>query len=231
MNLHIDKPQGLFRDLVRAAFPTYMGRKFKLSTDIPNRLYTGWSGGSRDYYAFIDLRTMGQTAMPAGVLPDGPLQQFWDLPDGLPLGTALVERAYYMGRDHGITVFVRVPDAALLLAGRDALASFPGMSVPPEAWDDEMILVLQDWLQERGFIQSEGTTEDERTVLLYTRRYKGSYGRNRDIRFSYANRETGITRERWEAAKASCIERKLLTKAGAITPAGRNAIAGMELRY
>jgi len=67
-------------------------------------------------------------------------------------------------------------------------------------------------------------TEDERIVLEYTRRLKSTYAGIPNYRFHEARRNTQITTERWEAAKANCIARKLLNKAGAITIDGRNAV-------
>lgn len=68
-------------------------------------------------------------------------------------------------------------------------------------------------------------TDDERTVLLYTAGYKPSYAGIADYRFHNARQKTAITRDRWDAAKASCIGKRLLNRAGAITVDGRNAIA------
>ena len=68
-------------------------------------------------------------------------------------------------------------------------------------------------------------TDDEKTVLLYTAGYKPSYAGIADYRFHNARQKTAITRDRWDAAKISCINRKLLNRAGAITVDGRNAIA------
>lgn len=67
-------------------------------------------------------------------------------------------------------------------------------------------------------------TEDERIVLKYTRSLKPSYNGISNYRFHEASRSTGITAERWEAAKANLIVTKCLNKAGAITVRGRNAI-------
>ena len=67
-------------------------------------------------------------------------------------------------------------------------------------------------------------SDDERTVLKFTRGYKSTYGGVKNLRFVEANRQTGITAESWEAAKTSCISKGYLNKAGAITVAGRNAI-------
>jgi hypothetical protein len=72
-------------------------------------------------------------------------------------------------------------------------------------------------------------SEDERTVLIATRQLKSSYGGVPNYRFHEAKRARGITLDRWEAAKASLITKKLLTKAGAITPEGRNAVRFEQL--
>lgn len=72
-------------------------------------------------------------------------------------------------------------------------------------------------------------TDDERIVLIATRSLKSSYGGIKDFRFSEAQRSRGITRDRWDVAKASCIAKSLLNKAGAITPSGRNAVGMASL--
>ena len=68
-------------------------------------------------------------------------------------------------------------------------------------------------------------TDNERTVLTYTARLKSSYAGIKNYRFHEASQETKITAGEWENAKNALISRKLLNKAGAITVAGRNAIA------
>lgn len=70
--------------------------------------------------------------------------------------------------------------------------------------------------------EPEGITDDMRIVLSFTRNYKSSYGGVSNLRFVEANRQTGITAQRWESAKAACIEKGFLRKNGAITPEGRN---------
>lgn len=72
-------------------------------------------------------------------------------------------------------------------------------------------------------------TADERTVLIATRSLKSSYGGVPNYRYHEARRARGITLDRWIAAKASLIEKRLLTKAGAITPEGRNAVGFEQL--
>jgi len=71
-------------------------------------------------------------------------------------------------------------------------------------------------------------TRQEHIVLFMTRAYVNTYGGLSDYRFREAVAQTEITRAEWDAAKAALIARKLLTKAGAITVAGRNAIANLK---
>jgi hypothetical protein len=67
-------------------------------------------------------------------------------------------------------------------------------------------------------------TEDELTVLKYTSHLKNSYSGQTNIRYTRANAKTGITVERWDAAKALLINKKLLRADGSITGEGRNAV-------
>ena len=66
-------------------------------------------------------------------------------------------------------------------------------------------------------------TEDELVVLKYTSHLKNSYGGESNIRYTRAHAKTGITVERWDAAKALLIGKKLLRANGSITGEGRNA--------
>jgi hypothetical protein len=66
-------------------------------------------------------------------------------------------------------------------------------------------------------------SEDEEIVLVATCSLKASYGGVSNYRFVEAKRYTGIDLHRWETAKSTLIAKKLLNKAGAATPEGRNA--------
>lgn len=74
-------------------------------------------------------------------------------------------------------------------------------------------------------------TDDEKTVLIATRSYKSSYAGISNYRFHEATSKTGITLERWEAAKAILITKGFLNKAGAITVDGKNAVGLERLPY
>lgn len=68
-------------------------------------------------------------------------------------------------------------------------------------------------------------TEGERIVLRYTRSLKSSYGGIKNLRFHTATNETGISLDEWNESKEHLIARKLLTSAGVITAAGKNALS------
>ena len=72
-------------------------------------------------------------------------------------------------------------------------------------------------------------TTFEKIVLVATRSLKSSYAGVSNYRFVEAKRETGITAEEWDTAKAALISRGLLNKAGAITDTGRNAAGSSDL--
>jgi len=67
-------------------------------------------------------------------------------------------------------------------------------------------------------------SKDELIVLVATRSLKSSYAGISNYRFHSASGQLGITLDRWNAAKESCISKGLLNKAGAITTAGKNAV-------
>lgn len=72
-------------------------------------------------------------------------------------------------------------------------------------------------------------TQAQRIVLCATRGLKSSYAGIKDYRFHEAHGRTGITREAWDTAKAECIGKGLLNRAGAISDEGRNAIGTVDL--
>lgn len=187
MSTHwIDKPDETLRKIIAATFPSYRGRKFKLSTDIPTRIDSYWSGGSKSSFSFYELST-GKVLDVASNHPFFEAGNPREL-DGLPPGIILVKHSIFCGKDMGITVYANSGDLTPML--------------PPKA----------------------ELTPHEKTVLEYTRSLKSSYAGIKNYRFVEAKRSTGIKLEEWEAAKATLIEKKLLNKRGAITPAGRNAI-------
>lgn len=108
-------------------------------------------------------------------------------------GFAVVEHSLFCGKDMGLTFYVHPDNAAKLLPAPAAELS-----------------------------------KHESIVLQATCSYKSSYN-GRD-RYQMARCDTRVvdlgtfpTREQWDAAKQALIAKGLLNKAGAVTPAGRNA--------
>jgi len=74
-------------------------------------------------------------------------------------------------------------------------------------------------------------TENEKIVLAFTSGLKSSYAGISNYRFNEAHKTKGITLESWETSKTELINKGMLTKQGAITPKGRNAIAGIPQSF
>jgi hypothetical protein len=72
--------------------------------------------------------------------------------------------------------------------------------------------------------KEESIQDDEKIVLSFTSGLKPCYAGISNYRFYEATRSTKITLDMWELAKTSCIEKKWLNKAGAITVFGRNIL-------
>jgi len=77
---------------------------------------------------------------------------------------------------------------------------------------------------------AEEVSRNEKIVLVFTRSFKPSYNGITNYRYHEAHRETGITEEEWNAAKADSISKGWMDKRGALTIEGKN-IAGKTPRY
>jgi hypothetical protein len=77
--------------------------------------------------------------------------------------------------------------------------------------------------------QKPALTWAQSVVLAATRGLKSSYAGIPNYRRHAAQREVGITIEEWETAKAECISKGFLNRAGAITDDGRNVIEWTQL--
>jgi hypothetical protein len=175
----------------------YTGKKFAVrvceSMTIPSDAGL-WSGGSRDLYRVVRFADGASVTMP------GQASSPWDAGRRdqtitLTPDLCVVRHSDFCGKDMGLTFYIHPSNAAPLL--------------PPPA----------------------ELTKTESLVLAYTAGRKSSYmGKDR---YEMARDDAGgwrgpvpadfPTRADWDAAKAALIGRGMLNKAGAITPAGRNA--------
>ena len=153
-----------------------------------------WSGGSRDTYSAVRLSDGAGVAFPGQQAAPWDNRRI-DRPIEMQPGIVVVCHTIFCGKDLGLRLYVHPADAAPMLPAPIDLAPI------------------------------------ERLVLEYTASRKSSYnGMDRyqmavaDLRYSKRSDVGELTRPAWEAAKAALIGRGLLTKAGAITVKGRNAV-------
>src|SRR3990167_1777479 len=149
-------------------------------------------------------------------------------------------RSYWDGGSRDTYAFVRLADYATLpvptahpVFDREAPRDVDAVEIPSGAVCVEHTIFCGKDLGLTIHVRAEDATPllpppddvppDVRTVCRYTAGYKNTYAGRSNRRFEEANQETGITAERWEAAKVEATTRGYLNKAGAITPAGRNA--------
>jgi len=77
--------------------------------------------------------------------------------------------------------------------------------------------------------EKHNLTLEERIVLAATRAYKNSYGGETNLRYKESYRAGfEISFEEWQRIQDTLRAKKLLNKAGAITPTGRNAIGSED---
>ena len=88
-------------------FPGYTGRSFQVKPfSGPMRLTSCWEGGSREYWAVMNLATGASGAVPENGTPFTP--QLAEVKE-LPINGVIGLHSIFCGRDHGITLYVH-PD-------------------------------------------------------------------------------------------------------------------------
>jgi hypothetical protein len=154
-------------------------------------------------------------------------------------------RSYWDGPSRSYFAVVRLADGA----AKDAPDSHPFFDAKYEGVDDFVIPAGFVVVERRYFGQSqyitvhvpgeapllvapssEPLTDDEKLVLIATAALKSSYAGISDYRAKELQ-ERGLSMARITAARESLKAKKLLNKAGAITPDGRNAIEGDARRW
>lgn len=102
MNHTIKLKKAQVREILKATFPDYKGRKYKIEFTEQVRLHdTNWSGGTKNEY--VAIGTNGQTSRPTVGAP-------WDNQvEGqvieLPAHIMIVKHHFFCGSDMGITIY------------------------------------------------------------------------------------------------------------------------------
>jgi hypothetical protein len=114
--LKVSKRDDSIRSIVGATFPEYRGRKITVRVQqYPLHIESYWSGGSRSYFAAVNLRTMATVSVPQNGTPfdGGPIAA-----DGviIPEGFAIVEHCIFSGKDLGLRIHVNEASLPRLLS-------------------------------------------------------------------------------------------------------------------
>lgn len=100
------------REILKATFPDYKGRKFFLDDSGKVTFYdTNWGGGTRNYYTAVRIED-GKVQSLADFAP-------WANPvEGktveIPEGFMIVQRSYFCGVESGVTLYVKTGGHELL---------------------------------------------------------------------------------------------------------------------
>lgn len=181
--------------IVRAAFPSLNLQKAQVLPFRETFSFNGnfWDGGSRKYYAFVELSTTN--ARVKHFEGQNPLHDPYSKEirtSNIPPNVVVVVHNIFCGKDY-CEVYAHPEVLTPLLPKQETLS-----------WAEEVVLVA-------------------------TRNLKSSYGGVKNFRYNEARQKTKITIEEWEAAKANCIQRGFLNKAGAITVEGRNVCPNKDV--
>lgn len=108
------------QEIARAAFPDYNGKKFSVAAfQGPMDLASNWSGGSRTFYAVINLNTKKAAEVPqSGTMFDKETYRMTTLPPNM----AVVAHQISMGKDIGITIYVNPENLSKMLPAPDEVA-------------------------------------------------------------------------------------------------------------
>jgi len=189
MTYHINSPE--VQEIAKLAFPDYTGKKFKVSAfSGPMDLTSYWDGGSRSYYAIVNLSTNKVKSVPE----NGSMQTRKSFRiTKLPPNFAVVENSIFMGKDSGITIHINTENISKMLppadevswaekvvlsATRSFKSSYAGIKdyrfhealkdtgINKQEWDDaKKSLIDKGMLNKAGAITDKGRNTIGRTDL------------------------------------------------------------------
>lgn len=110
---HVDKPDDTMQQILKSTFPSYHGKKFKLSSCVPSRLDSYWDGGSKDSFCFYHLDQQKAFDIHSNHPAFEPTKPR-DL-EKLPDRVVLVKHTIFCGKDLGITFYANQNDLVKML--------------------------------------------------------------------------------------------------------------------
>lgn len=113
---YLEQNDAVALKLAQASFPGYTGRKFKVEvvpegTRIDMTSY--WDGGTRDYFAVVNLATMKGVQIPENGGLNSPHKQ--PIEGKVIEGMCIVQHTIFQGKDIGLTFTISEKNAAQLL--------------------------------------------------------------------------------------------------------------------
>jgi hypothetical protein len=113
MTYHVERQDPIMKEVIANCFPSYHGKRIRLSTSVPSRISQYWDGGSKRTYVFYQLGTKKAYAVEDNH-PFFEKDKPRDL-NSLPSGVVLVEHSIFCGKDMGITIYANHDDLAPML--------------------------------------------------------------------------------------------------------------------
>jgi len=111
--MYLDKPDKEILKIVNKCFPSYNGKKFQLSTNIPTEIHSYWDGGSKTSYVFYQLATSAIYPVHSNhpMFESNQPNRLKELPKGI----IIVAHTIFCGKDMGITIYANQDDLTPML--------------------------------------------------------------------------------------------------------------------
>ena len=102
------------KQIITDCYPTYKGRKVRLSTYMPKQIDSYWDEGSRDYFVWYQPTTRKSFPVHSNH-PGFERNQPRNInPELIPEDVMLVEHSIFCGKDVGITIHINPEQKNLL---------------------------------------------------------------------------------------------------------------------
>lgn len=113
MDLYLERKD--VEQLANKTFPSYHGKKFRVSTSESYRLHNYWDGGSREYFVLLRINPDGSVVLVDGCNTgtDNPFKD--EAHQSIPIAQDMmvVVNSIFCGKDMGLTFYVH-PNSILL---------------------------------------------------------------------------------------------------------------------
>ncbi len=113
-DLKISYTDARVKRIIADCFPSYRGRKVRLSTHIPKELRSYWDGGTKDSFCWYQPATRKVFHVHSNHPVFERNQPSVVNPETIPEDVMLVEHSIFCGKDVGITIHINPEQVNLL---------------------------------------------------------------------------------------------------------------------